>query len=134
MRKFSKESPTARQIWSWQKNSKMKAVVQSTRIWTISNIGKEGRASLPNTLAKPQKVCKKNKSENPDFSISASHEGGKISTSSLSSSELSSHTLSSPLPFRGLAIPVSKKLFLAYLQECHSKCFLPRITPRCLVF
>ena len=42
--------------------------MQSKKIWTTSNIGREGRAGLPNTLAKPQKVHKKSKSGNPDFS------------------------------------------------------------------
>ena len=39
----------------------------SKRIWT-SNSRREGRADLPNTLAKPQKVNKKNKYRDPDTS------------------------------------------------------------------
>ena len=41
--------------------------MQSKRIWTTSNSRREGRADSPNTLAKPQKVCKKKKYGDPDI-------------------------------------------------------------------
>ena len=42
--------------------------MQSKRIWTTSNSRRKGRADSPNTLAKPQKVYKKNKYGDPDTS------------------------------------------------------------------
>ena len=42
--------------------------VQSKRIWTTSNSRRKGRVVSPNTLAKPQKVYKKNKYGDPDTS------------------------------------------------------------------
>ena len=68
VRTFSKKSPTAKQIWSWQKIPRRRMPVQNKRIWTTSNSGGEGRAGSPNTLAKPQKVHKKNKSGDSDSS------------------------------------------------------------------
>ena len=42
--------------------------MQTKKIWTTSDIGREGRANSPNTLANPQKVRKKSKSGNPNSS------------------------------------------------------------------
>ena len=42
--------------------------MQSKRIWTTSSSRWKGRADSPNTLAKPQKVYKKNKNGDPDTS------------------------------------------------------------------
>ena len=42
--------------------------VQSKRIWTSSNSKRERRADLPNTLANPQKIYKKNKYGGHDIS------------------------------------------------------------------
>ena len=42
--------------------------MQSKRLWTTSNSRREGRAHLPNTLAKPKKVYKKSKYGDRDTS------------------------------------------------------------------
>ena len=68
VRKLFKTSPIAKQIWRWQKIQKHRLSVQSKKVWTASNMNREVRAGSRNTLAKPQKVRKKNKSGNPDSS------------------------------------------------------------------
>ena len=69
VRKFSKKSPTAKQIWSGKKEiRKQRMSVQNKRIWTTSNSRREGRAGPSNTLANPQKVYKKNKYGDPNTS------------------------------------------------------------------
>ena len=53
---------------SVKKIQRQRVSVQSKRIWTTSNIEKEGRVDSPKTLAKTQDVRKKNKFEKPDSS------------------------------------------------------------------
>ena len=60
VRKFSKKSPTAKQIWSWKKKFEDEGCLCRAK--------GPGRADSPNTLAKSQKVYTKNKYGDPDTS------------------------------------------------------------------
>ena len=43
MRKFSKQSPIAMQIWIWHKKYRGRLLVQEKRVWTTNNIRREGQ-------------------------------------------------------------------------------------------
>ena len=68
VRKFSKKSPTAKQIWSWKKKFEDEDCLCRAKGSSTSNSRREGRADSSNTLAKPQKIHKKNKHGDPDTS------------------------------------------------------------------
>ena len=69
VRKFSKKSPTAKQIWSWKKKFEDKGCLcRAKGSGRPATVGRSDRADSPNTLAKPQKVYKKNKYGDPDTS------------------------------------------------------------------
>ena len=69
VRKFSKKSPTAKQIWSWKKKFEDEGCLfRAKGSGRPATAERKDRADSPNTLAKPQKVYKKNKYGDSDTS------------------------------------------------------------------
>ena len=66
VRQFSKQSPTAMQIWTWHKKFSERLFVQEKRIWTTKSFRRDGRACSQKNLAKPKEIVMKNKSRNQD--------------------------------------------------------------------
>lgn len=63
MSEFTKNVPTAMQIWTWHKTFKEKRMSVQCNM-----IGRDDQVGPGNIFAKPQEVHKKSKSENQDFS------------------------------------------------------------------
>ena len=63
---FSKQSPTAMQIWTWHKNSKRKVVCAGEKDLGDQKQQKRPSSMCGKNLAMPKEMVTKNKSRKPD--------------------------------------------------------------------